>query len=216
MWLLLAWTGAKTTECTDLPELPAVAGCMSAIAGGDLSGTVTEIGEGPFPAACSNLLGADPGTGWWVTVEDADGNTGTVGLAIPGNSSPLALGDTAHLIGAYSPADFGPTIGNVEVRDALDALIGWVGVGGRVSEVVPPLGMVLSQGDQVCETTEECGSWAASDLILEAEGHRQIVSYGQSTTVGNWTAWHAGNRQALTSDGCPDWYVSELRMGITR
>lgn len=218
IWMLLACTGEeeKGLSCKDLPEVPVVTGCMSAIPGGDLTGTITALGEGPFPDGCDYGLGEDPGTGWWITVADESGQEGTIGLAIPDLASPFVAGDAAHLLAAYEMADFGPTIATVEVRDGLDALVGWVGIGGRVSDLSVPLGMVLSQGPEVCTLTEDCGSWAAYDLILEADGHRQTVSYGQQATVGNWTAYHAGNRQQINATGCPDWYVSTLATAIRR
>lgn len=217
-WWLLACSGTKESglECSELPNPPVISGCMSTVAGGDLTGTVVDLGTGSFPADCLYALGDDPGDGWWVTVEDGSGNQGTIGIAIPDAQNPLAVGDPAHLLAAYAMADFGPTVAAVEVRDGLDALVAWVGIGGTVSELKAPIGMELSQGPEVCETGDDCGTWAAYDLVVAADGHRQTISYGRSGSVGDWTVYHAGDLQALNYASCPDWYKSELRMGIRR
>lgn len=218
LWWLLACTGAKDSglECSELPTPPVVSGCMSTMAGGEISGNVVDMGTGDVPADCLYALGEDPGDGWWVTVEDEGGNLATVGIAIPDAKNPFAVGDPAHLLASYAMADFGPTVATVEVRDGLDALVAWVGIGGTVAEMTAPIGMEISQGSEVCQTGDTCGTWAAYDLVVAADGHRQTISYGRSGMVGNWTVYHAGDLQTLNASGCPDWYKSELRMGIRR
>lgn len=181
-----------------------------------LDGPVTAAGDATAPASCdtTTALRSDGGLGqhgWWFRVDDADGLSWTVDIDLPG-ATPPEVGDTVHVIYGYEFGGFGPTVTELTVRDAENALIAWVGVGGALGDLHPPDGLAVAEGPVVERVDDSCGAWARYALTVDAGGASADLPYGGSAEVGGLEVRHGGYEQTTRAGTCLDWFVAHVAL----
>lgn len=216
---------SASKSCPDLGTYPTpVAACFD-VAGDadtaswtqalDFDGVVVSVGSGAPSEGCVVQLGTlDAGATWFVVRGEGDVLV-TVGVEAPG-ATPVAVDDVVHVVASFTPGEFGPNVGQVAVYGEGDALRVFVGEGGAPSDLTPPTGVSLLQGDATCTDEDQCGSWSFHALDVTVDGSSASVARGETTVVG---AASVTLGELVGGDGqtsCPDWFVADFRVSVAR
>ncbi len=129
----------------------------------------------------------------------------------------FTVGDQLEVDFALARGDFSPDVGSLAVRDLAGELLGWVGVAGGLSQLELPNELDgVEEGAPIChDRTTGCGDWSAHDLEATIGGEQQTLPYGGSLPTGDLDLVHGGyEQQAGAGEGCPDWYVAHLALGL--
>lgn len=214
------------SSCSELPATPPLAVCAAPEGGWapeeapafggsfqlSLNGPVLDAGSGEVPDGCfdNDYLGVlgEEERGWF-RVADASGVTWTVGVS--GLPSSVEPGDDVNASFLWTGEfQWQNEEGVFTLRDADDALLTWISLGGTLAGLTPPSDFTLVEGEAVCSldpATGVCPARVAFDVVLDAAP----VLYGETTTVADWTVVHAGYARAWDTDveGC-EWYADPI------
>lgn len=224
--LLSACDNNKQPACEE-PVVPAADACIGGLdveteQTATLSGTFTvlAIGTGAFPGACTEKIGpGTTGTGTWLNVESAAGAGYTVAFALDGLdlTSLIAEGDPVNLTADYTPGGFSATTGNLRLDSGAGAFLAWVGMGGPLSALQPPIGFTLQESVVTCESSNDCGTWQDHSVFIKTATQTVEAETGSTTDLADVRFVHGGDIQSSDAeDGattCPDWFVSSAYFG---
>jgi hypothetical protein len=151
---------------------------------------------------------------WWLRAAGDDGATWTIGVWLRGTAAP-ENGDVVHADLAYRFGDFSPTVASLELRDADDALLAWMGFGGDLPDLHPPEGVTLAQGRVASRHASECGRWASYDVDVTTPEGAAVLQVGDTLQIDGLELRHGGFDEATGSRSrCQDWFVADVAVAI--
>lgn len=214
----------------------AVSGCLvpaggwgdvDPIASGDgadvqVSGTVVESDVGEPPDQCFTAggpVGVAPeagGVASWVELEDEDGVRWFVAIHGEGVTPSFEVGDVLDVAFSFRFGGFSPDVGRLEIRDEEGILVGWVAEAGSLGGIEVPSELErVEAGPAACAQRDSCGDWQALALDVTVLGTDASVGYGRSQDVAGLSVLHGGFEQQVgEAQGCPDWFVAHVAIGL--
>lgn len=178
-----------------------------------VSGTVMDRGTG-VPADCQDVVWSsgprrEAGEGWWIELADGK-DVVRVAIWLTDGPEPPAIDAEVRLSASLRFGGFGPSAGQVSLRDDTAGRDLWLGMAGTV-EALPNAPIGLAQGEQVGRDGGECGRWGYHDLLADDT----VVPYGARAEVGEHTVWHGGIAQQTGSNtNCLDWFVAQAAVAV--
>jgi len=219
--------------CAALPAAPVVLGCAQelgievdpsapapvAVPLADVSAEEPRARPGGCLEPLLDLQTAGPAlfaqaVSWTVTTGDRSWDVEAV---VEGNKLPSLLGQKVSVSYAYEFGGFGPSHRQLSVVTKLSPSYGiWIAEGGDLPEL-GELPLLLSQGDAVCSTAGQCGSYSRYGIgATDPLSMRLVtVAHGQTGRLGPWVIVHGGfEEQTSTSSPCSDWFVADVHLAI--
>lgn len=228
--LLLACDPTKFDLDDEEPEITPFAACAQPDEGwpeetwqqtASLVGLVDEVGAGA-PDGCfpdDDPLGggdADPSAATWIHLVDSSTSAGwTVAVQMASYALPYEVGEEARVEWQYNPPEFGPASGALTMDDFEGALVVWMAEGSSLDSIVPPSGLLISEGDEVGNAGDDCGTWSWHDMKVSTDERSGAVPYGESAKVNEYTVHHGGLVVTDSDDGgCLDWWASRTAVAV--
>lgn len=151
----------------------------------------------------------------WMRLRDGDDREVVVSALAEGFAFPVAVGDAVRARIDVETIGFGAEVNSFEARSADGALLFWLGMGLRLSDLDPPSEVSVSPG-AVDETVEDdcVGSYQLRSLDVVVNGAAVSPRSGARAELGPWMVVNALTREQTGMSVCPDAFADAIEVAL--